>query len=49
VVYRATELGRTAALLEWSGPECDETATGRELLRALASCGRALVLGSLSA
>ncbi|HEX6749282.1 MAG TPA: hypothetical protein VF092_18435 [Longimicrobium sp.] len=49
VVYRATEFGRAAPLLEWSGPECDETAPGKELLRALASCGRALVLGSLSA
>ena len=49
VVYRATELGRRAALLEWSRPECNETATGRELPLVLPSCGRALVLGSLSA
>ncbi|HET7462611.1 MAG TPA: hypothetical protein VFJ82_15260 [Longimicrobium sp.] len=49
VVYRATELGRTAALLEWSGPGCDETAPGSELPRALASCEHALVPGILSA
>ena len=44
-VYRVTPHGRTAALLEWAGPECDDAAEWDLLRSAAASYGRALVLG----